>query len=99
MTVKNHHSPSQPPNCAGWLRLGAAASMAGVSPDTLARWIERGDIPVTMRQQGVRLRFVNGPQFHAWNGTPNNLYTAEDLARANRDYPPGSRREDEVDLF
>lgn len=100
MTAQNTPWDShQPPNLAGWLRLAAAASIAGVSPDTLAGWIERGEIPVAMRQQGPRLRFVNGPQFDAWNGTPHSLYTPEDLARALRDYPPVSAVLRGIDLF
>lgn len=84
---------------SGWLRLAAAASMAGVAPDTLAGWIERGEIPVAMRQQGTRLRFVNAPQFHLWNGTPNALYTPEDLARSFHEHPPLSCAASGNDLF
>lgn len=100
MTMNNiPNDPRQPPNMAGWLRITAAASMAGVAADTLAGWIERGEIPVAMRQQGARLRFVNAVQFHSWNGTPKALYTPEDLARSFREYPPASRSASGADLF
>jgi hypothetical protein len=100
MAVNNTLSDApQPPNMATWIRISMAAKIARVAPDTLADWIERGEIPVAIRQHGPRLRFVNGPQFDTWNGTPNSLYTPDDLARAYRDHPPVNRANTDLDLF
>src|SRR5690348_1860793 len=91
--------PPMPRDSAGWIRLAAAAKKAGMSPDMLARGCQAGDVPVTLRQIGPRLRFVNGAQFDAWIGNPQTLYTPADLARANREHRPGAVVTVEENLF
>ncbi len=54
------------PSSPGLWRLAAAASIAGLSPDLLARSCESGEIPVTLVQLGPRLRFVKATEFAAW---------------------------------
>lgn len=89
---------AQPRNMAGWIRLAAAARMVPISPDTLARWIRRGEVPVSMRRLGPRLIFVSAPQFYDWRRHLQvNLYTPDDLAEANDHCPRGLAAEEVVD--
>lgn len=91
-------SDLQPRNMAGWIRLAAAAAMVPISPDTLARWIRRGEIPVSMRRFGPRLVYVSAPQFFAWrNHRLANVYTPEDHAGANDHCARGLAAEEVVD--
>jgi hypothetical protein len=96
MKRKSNVPEGQRRNMAGWLRIAYCAKLANMHPDTLARWIKRHAIPVSMRKLGPRLVYVNAPQFYAWMGMPS-LYTPEDLARANYDCARGWRREEVVD--
>lgn len=56
---------ANPPSAGLW-RLAAAAKMAGLSPDTLARSCESGEIPVTLVRLGPRLRFVRAAELTAY---------------------------------
>jgi hypothetical protein len=81
--------PPQPREMSGWIRLASAAKLARCAPETLARWCERGDVPIAIRQQGPRLKWVNAPQLLHWLGEPS-LYTPEDVARANAQWAGGT---------
>jgi hypothetical protein len=92
----------QPRGFAGWIRLSAAASKAGISSDLLAKGCMSGDIPVALRRVGPRLRFVSLPQLHAWLHMSHSPYTADDLARSRMAWPPvqpAAHEPEEINLF
>lgn len=84
MIYKHELPPPQPRDCVGWIRLRAAAKMAGLSPEMLARGCATGEIPVALRQYGPRLHFLHYGQLTAWLGIPAERCTADDLARARQ---------------
>jgi hypothetical protein len=98
MTQNQNAPEGQRRNMSGWIRIAYAAKAVGVHPDTLARWIKRGEVPLSMRKLGPRLIYVNAPQFFRWRGI-SAPYTAEDVARANEDCERGWRREERVNYF
>lgn len=61
----DNQTASYPPSSGLW-RLSAAARMAGIAPDTLARACHEKRIPVELLELGPRSRFVRSEQFQAW---------------------------------
>lgn len=54
------------PSSPGLWRLSAAAKVVGMSPDTLARGCESGEIPIALVRIGPRLRFVKAAELSAY---------------------------------
>jgi hypothetical protein len=65
-----------PANSTGFIRLNAAAALAGMSPGFLAACIDRGEVPVSMKRYGANgLRLLHKAQFDTWlAGEEPNLF-------------------------
>lgn len=61
-----HNQTTLTPPCSGLWRLGAAARLAGVPPESLARACRDKRIPVELVELGPRSRFVRVEQFQSW---------------------------------